>query len=355
MSTTSATPRAATGPGSLLRAELGRLRHRRLVLALVLLSAIALLGATAIVFATHDRDVAGARAEAQVVFDQSVAGQIEYNRQCRADPNVPDKEVNCPSEQIDPSQTAASFYRDPRLRADQGLPGFALGVGVGGALLMGLVGATAVGADWSSRAIVTLLTWQPRRLRFLATRLGAIAVAGAVLGVVGQLLGLALGALTVATRGTFAPSPAPLDAAFPSEGPGLVAAAHFWRDLVSLQGRGVLLMILAGVAAASIAMITRSTGGFLGVALGWFVIVEVAGQGLLASRAPALAQWTLTQNVTALLTPGGATIYAGDQMTYGVFTPREIHVSNLDALWHLGLLAVAVALVAAVLLRRRDL
>lgn len=354
MSPTSATPRAATGPGSLLRAELGRLRHRRLVLALVLLSAIALLGATAIVFATHDRDVAGARAEAQVVFEQSVADQIEYSRQCRADPNVPDKEMNCPSEQIDPSQTVASFYRDPRLRADQGLPGFALGVGVGGALLMGLVGATAVGADWSSRAIVTLLTWQPRRLRFLATRLGAIAVAGAVLGVVGQLLGLALGALTVATRGTFAPSPA-VDGGFASGGPGLVAAAHFWRDLVSLQGRGVLLMILAGVAAASIAMITRSTGGFLGVALGWFVIVEVAGQGLLASRAPALAQWTLTQNVTALLTPGGATIYAGDQMTNGNFTPREIHVSNLDALWHLGLLAAVVALMAAVLLRRRDL
>ena len=33
----------------------------------------------------------------------------------------------------------------------------------------------------------------------------------------------------------------------------------------------------------------------------------------------------------------------------------NIHVSNFDGFWHLGLLAVLVAVLAGVLLRRRDL
>lgn len=355
---TSPRPRAATGPGSLLRAELGRLRRRRLVGALLLLGLVALLVAAAIVFFTHDRDVAGAQAQARSELARQVNDQLMYAKQCRADPAASEAQKNeCPPETVDPSMTPAQFYQDPRLRADQGLPAFAIGIGVAGALLTSLVAATAVGADWSSRAIVTLLTWQPRRLRFLATRLGAVAVLAAVAGVLGQALGLGLGALTVATRGTFQATPPPEGGTHYGSGPGfaLIGPGHFWRDLVLLQGRGVVLMVLAGVIAASLATITRSTGGFLGVALGWLVIVEVAGQGLLASVAPRLTPWTLAQSVAALLTPGGQNVYVGDQFVNGVQTSGTIQVSNLDGFWHLGLVAVVVTVVAGLLLKRRDL
>ena len=351
--TTSARPRAATSAGSLLGAELGRLWHRRLVAALLLLGLAGLLAALAAVFFTHSRDVTAARAAAQVEYERQVRDQTAFAQQCRADPSVPEAEKDraCPPSQVDPSMTPDSFFSDPRLRADEGLPAIALGVGVAGALLMGLVAATAVGADWSSRAIITLLTWQPRRLRFLATRLAAISVLAVLVGVVGQAIGLGLGALTVATRGTFEAT-----ASRGEDGaPPAFVAGHLWRDLLLLQGRSLLLMVLAAVVAAAIATITRSTGGFLGVALGWFVVVEVAGQGLLASVSPGLAQWTLTQNVAALLLPGGSTVFAGEQVVNGVTTPRTIHLSNLDGAWHLGALALLVTALAALLLRRRDL
>jgi hypothetical protein len=213
-----------------------------------------------------------------------------------------------------------------------------------------------VGADWSSRAIVTLLTWQPRRLRFFATRLGAIALAAAGLGVLAQALGLGLTALTVSTRGTWQPTPAVPEGEF-SSGPsqGMIPPDHFWRDLLSLQGRGVLLMVLAAVIAASIAMLTRSTGGFLGVALGWFVLVEVAGQGLLSNLWPTFGRYTLIQNVAALLTPGGIEVFGGNRMVNGQQVSQTVQMSNLDGLLYLSLVAVAVSAVAAVLLRRRDL
>ena len=346
---TSVRPRAATSAGSLLRAELARLRHRRLVLALLLLGLVGLLAALAAVFFTHDRDLAAARASAKAHYNGQVRDQSAFAQQCRSDPTVPeaDKDRVCP-QVVDPSLSPEVFFRDPRLRADQGLTAIAVGVGVAGALLMGLVAATAVGADWSSRAIITLLTWQPRRLRFLATRFAAIGLLAVIVGVVGQALGLALGLVTLATRGTFEASPAE------AGGPPLIGASgHLWRDLVLLQGRGVLLMVLAAVIAAAIATITRSTGGFLGFALGWFVVVEVAGQGLLSSVSPALARWTLTQNVAARLTPGGTTVFSAASVD-GVATPTT-HLSNWDGAWHLAVLALLVSGLAGLLLRRRDL
>ena len=342
-------PRAATSAGSLLGAELARLRHRRLVAALLLLGLAGLLAALTAVFFTHDRDVAAARASAQTQYEQQVRDQATFAAQCRADPSVAeaDKDSACPQTK-DANLTPEAFFRDPRLRADQGLPAIALGIGVAGALLMGLVAATAVGADWSSRAIITLLTWQPRRLRFLATRFAAIGLLAVLVGVVAQTLGLGLGLVTVATRGTF-------DASRAEDGgpPALGAGSHLWRDLVLLQGRGVLLMVLAAVIAAAIATVTRSTGGFLGFALGWLVVVEVAGQGVLASIAPGLSQWTLTQNVAALLTPGGTTVFSAVPVD-GVAT-RTIHLSNWDGGWHLAVLALLVSGLAGLLLRRRDL
>ncbi len=345
-------PRAATGAGAPLRAELQRLRHRRLVVALLGFGLVLLLGAGAIVFATHGTDVAGARAKAQVEAQRAVVDQRAFREQCLADPTVPeaDREAACgPADGF--GLEASAFYQDPRLFADQALPGFAFGVAIVGALLMGLVGATAVGADWSTRAVITLLTWQPRRLRWLGTRLTAVALLAAATGVVAQALGLGLGALLVATRGTFAATPTGPD----SGGDAVLDQAHFWRDLVLLQGRGVVLVVVFALLAACLATVTRSTGGFLGVALGWFVGVEVAGQGLLVAYAPGLAQWTLTQNAAGLLTPGGVPIFLGEQVVNGSLQSTTRQLTNLAAFWHLGVFVLVAALAAGVLLRRRDL
>ncbi len=112
-----------------------------------------------------------------------------------ADPSIPqaDKDNGACGPEDAGAPTAQDLYQDPRLHADVGLPAIAIGVAVGGALVAALVGATGVGADWASRTIITLLTWEPRRIRLLARRHLAIALGVGAVGVVAQGVGLGLG------------------------------------------------------------------------------------------------------------------------------------------------------------------
>ena len=345
-------PRAATGRPQPLRAEIARLRHRRLVLVVVGLGFAALVAALVTVFFTHSTDVAGARAKAAVAAQAAGRDQAQYRQDCLADPTVPqaDKDAGVCGDPADADLRAEDFFRDPRLRADVGLPAIAIGVAVGGALVAALVGATAVGADWSSRTIITLLTWEPRRLRLLGRRYVAVAVVAAALGVLAQLVGLGAGAATVALRGTWDASPASGGEGMYVQ-PALIGASHFWRDLVSLQVRGVGLMVVVAVLAAAVTTVTRHTGGMLGLAFAWFAVAENAIRIVFAGRG--WGRWLVTENVIAYLTPGG------QRMGVGSAGPgqeqRTVLVSNLDALLYLGVITAVALVLAGVLLRRRDL
>src|SRR5690606_17959240 len=77
-------PGPATWRGSLLLAELGRLRHRRLVQALLLLGVLALLAGMAVTFATHSTDLSGARAEARQMAAQVASDNRRYEQECLA-------------------------------------------------------------------------------------------------------------------------------------------------------------------------------------------------------------------------------------------------------------------------------
>jgi hypothetical protein len=340
-------PLAASGPGHLLRAELGRLRRRRLVAVLLVVGAIGLLGSMALVYFTHSQDLAAARAKAQVQAQRDFTDQREFRQQCLADPRIPEADKAngaCGPTEPDPTM----YFSDPRLRADSGLPNIAIGIAVAGALLMALVGATAVGADWSSRAIVTLITWEPRRLRLFGTRLLAVGLLAAAVGVVSQAVGLGLGALAVAQRGTWSHQRS-------SEGYSsnpVINATHFWRDLVSLQLRGVLLVVVAAVLAAAVVMLTRHTGALFGLAFAWFVLAENAVRALFATRG--WPRWLLTENIIAFLLPGGQEMSTGG-VQFDQEPAKTVLVSNLDALAYLGILTAICVMAAAAVLRRRDL
>lgn len=353
-------PRAATGRPHPLRSELSRLRHRRLVLLVVGLGFAALVAAMVIVFFTHSTDVAGARQKATVAAQQAAADQAQYRQECLADPSIPQADKDngaCGPEDSGP--TAQDLYQDPRLRADVGLPAIAIGVAVGGALVAALVGATGVGADWSSRTIITLLTWEPRRIRLLGRRHLAIAIAVAAIGVVGQLVGLALGAVVVATRGTWDHLYGAASASVGYQPAPLIPAGHFWRDLVSLQVRGVVLMVVVAVLAAAVTTVTRHTGGTLGIAFAWFAVVENAVRIVFSQRG--WPRWLVTENVVAFLSPGGQRMIAGSPASGSGSSMgpddggRTVLVSNLDALLYLGVLTAVALVLAGVLLRRRDL
>jgi hypothetical protein len=344
-------PAAATRRGSLLGAELGRLRHRRLVSALMLLGLVALLAIMAVNFATHSTDVEAAHAAARQQAAQATAEQRAFEQQCRDDPNIPQSEKDngaCGPGTV----TEDVFFSDPRFRADRDLPVVPIGVGIGGALLAALLAATATGADWSSRSIVTLFTWEPRRLRFLGARLLAIALYVAAFGVVGQALALGLGSLTVQLRGTWEASPA-VDPQMGPSGNALLSPDRFWPELLTLQARTVVVMVAVALMSAALATVFRSTGGVLGVAFGWFAVVEIAVHAFFGNRG--IIRYMLTENLVAALMPGGSNVYIGDRVTSEGMMPNVVHLSNATGLAYLGVVALALCALAALLLRRRDL
>ena len=53
--------------------------------------------------------------------------------------------------------------------------------------------------------------------------------------------------------------------------------------------------------------------------------------------------------------PGGSTVYIGDRVTSEGMVPNVVHLSNATGLAYLGVVALALCALAAVLLRRRDL
>jgi ABC-2 type transport system permease protein len=346
----SSRPVAATSRGSLLASELGRVRHRRLVTALLLLGLVALLATMAAIFATHGTDVEGARATARQLAAQAAGEQRAFEQRCRDDPGIPQSEKDngaCDYGTV----TEDVFFTDPRFRADQGLPMLAIGVGVGGALLASLLAATATGADWSSRSIVTLLSWHPRRIRFFGTRLLAICLYVAGIGVVAQALALGLGSLIVQLRGTWQRSPR----SDPDAGPdgGVLAGDHLWSSLLSLQLRTVAVMVLVAIMAVALATVFRSTAGVLGVAFGWFAVVEVGVHALLGQRQ--VVRYMVTDNLAAALLPGGTDLYIGQVVTQDGVSAGVVHLSNGMGLAYLAVGAVLLCVLAALLLRRRDL
>lgn len=375
-----ARPAAAISRGHLLRAELRRLSHRRLVMVLSALAVVAVIGCMAIAFFAHSQDVVGARADAiaNAKSDRAVCLQENLAEPGPANPSTasPDDPGNAnpggPDGPVDPGTAEemcgpeitdlnqGGYFRDPRFLPDPGLAMTSVVVGVGGALLAALIGATGVGADWSSRAMITLLTWEPRRLRLLGTRYVAIAMVCSLLGLVLQGLGLALGALTVTLRGTWAGTTVPSSGMDGEPGSTLMLGADtFWRDLLSLQLRGVVLMALAGVLAAAITTLARHTGGLLGVLFGWFAVVETAVRAFGWERG--WDRWLLSSNIGAFLTPGGTKMQTGIRRVVpggqdaGGDEFRTVLVSNLDALLYLGCITAAFVLLAGLLLRRRDL
>ena len=65
-----------------------------------------------------------------------------------------------------------------------------------------LIGASLVGAEWQAGTITTLLTWEPRRSRVLGTKTVAAAAGAFVFVLVSNLVFLGLLALVAVTRGS---------------------------------------------------------------------------------------------------------------------------------------------------------
>jgi ABC-2 type transport system permease protein len=133
-----------------------------------------------------------------------------------------------------------------------------------------ILGASLIGADYPSRALTTLLTWEPRRPRVLASRAMACAAvtAAASLAVLALLL-LAL-----------------LPASF-AHGTGPAPTATWYVSTAGLAVRCALLAAAVSVIGVSVAAIGRSTAAALAGAAVYILVVERAAIGVV----PSLGRW----------------------------------------------------------------
>ncbi len=161
------------------------------------------------------------------------------------------------------------------------------------------IGAASLGADYSSRALATLLTWQPRRMRVLASRAAAAATVTLAASLAAQLLLVASLAPAVLAHGT---TTTPLRQWLPTTA---------WLSL-----RSALLAATMAVIGVALAAISRSTAAAIVGAAAYLVLLE---RTILATL-PSAGRWLLIGDSIAWVSgdpgihvagPSGTTPHAG--------------------------------------------
>ncbi|MCF6745242.1 hypothetical protein E9529_13355 [Blastococcus sp. KM273128] len=328
-------PVATRARGSLFRAEAHRFASRRFIQVLLGLALLGWLGAVVIGLLNHGEPTDADLAAATQQRDEFLAAEQEFRQVCEQDA----AQAGQPVDQFcGPALTASDvpvqdfLTTAPFDLASAGEAG-AIGFAAAAAVLAFLVGATWIGAEWSTRTIVALLFWVPGRLKVIGTKAAVLALAALALGVLAQLGWLAMAWVLDALVGTDDPLP-----------------DGFWSGLLGVQARGALLAVLVGLIGFGLANLTRNTGAALGVAFVYFAVVENA----LRIWDPMADRWLVVANSVALVAPGGFRIFDYSGSTSGV-EPASHLLTNL----HGGLVVAAFAAVVVGagtwLFARRDL
>jgi ABC-2 family transporter protein len=210
---------------------------------------------------------------------------------------------------------------DPRFRRKR-LEGVLHGVTGTLAIVGWALGASLVGAEFSTRSMTTLLTWERRRGRvFVAKSIAAVATTSLFALLVLMLIALAMWP-ALAFHG------APLR-------PNDPALASLAGDIA----RGVGLTALASGIGFAIATIGRNTAVALGVGFGYIVILE----NILGSSLERWRQWLILGNVIVLV--------SGNDEGGGDIPGRTV----VEAALFLTVVTVAMLAVAAGTFRTRDM
>jgi hypothetical protein len=167
------------------------------------------------------------------------------------------------------------------------------------------LGASALGADYTSRALTTLLTWEPRRRLVLASRACACALVTA---------GLTIALLLVLVA-----------ALLPSavwHGTGGNPDGAWYLSMAAMTLRCVLFTAAMSVVGVAAAAIGRSTvAAVVGIAL-YFLLFEFTA----VQVAPSFARWLLVTDAVSWIgqnphttagTPVGHTVVAGGLLIAG--------------------------------------
>ena len=211
---------------------------------------------------------------------------------------------------------------------------------LGGSLLLAfvgfLIGAGFVAAEFSSGSMANWLTFEPRRLRVFASKLGA-----AGLG----LLPIALAVLSVLAGGVWL-----IVGRFASTAG---TTSTVWGNLAQMGGRAVALALAAALAGAAMGVLFRHTAAVLGIAVGYLILVEGVFRQALQGAQP----WLLSLNFQAWLQHGAKyypQVCKTDAQGNYSCQPVETLLTFGHSSTYLGIMVVLIVGLAALVFRRRD-
>ncbi|MEO8475929.1 MAG: hypothetical protein ABI572_02620 [Actinomycetota bacterium] len=300
----------------LLAAEWLGFRSRKIVRWLMVLTLIGIVVAAIIAGSVSHKPAEADLARAQQLYETGLADCIRQDGFSSELPAGTSVEEYCRS------LFSESDYAPSGLRLD-GLDEIVLGAAFIVVLIGLVIGASMVGAAWQSGTITTILTWEPRRVRWFFARLavvglGATLVAAVLLTVLAFAIGLA-----TALRGTTATTT-------PWLADSALAIAR-----IAVVGGGVSMI------GAAVAMIGRHTAAALGAVFVYMAVLENIVRGL----RPGLGRFLLGDNIGVAVTATRTSLFQGESVF--VLTPQ--HGAVVIAVYVIVLVAAAM-----VLLRARD-
>ena len=330
----------------LFRAELARLFARRFT-RIGLVGLVVLLGIIAAsLFASNHKPTPADITSAQIQADQALT-QMNAEYQSCLDSQQPGGPATPDSAKFPPGFDCRQIVEHPPTEADflpssfnfaVSAPDLFRALGAMLALFGFAVGASFIGAEWSSGGVTNLLLWRPTRIPVWFGKL-----AGLLTGTLGVGVALSLvwygGLWLIADhRGTAAMTP------------GAV------RSLALTDARALALALAATVLGYAISALGRNTATALGVAVAWVVLFEIGLRiilGLLDVARP--ERWFLSTYVGAWLTK---TTHFVDHSMCGdgsvTCTPVEWSVSWPQSALVGGILVVVVVAASLYAFRRRD-
>lgn len=160
------------------------------------------------------------------------------------------------------------------------LPDILEGVSSITSILALVVGASVVAASWQTGTISTILTWEPRRLRWFAARVLVIVVG-----------------VSVTTLAILAFLSAGLAAAASIRGSTLGIDGAWWSDVLMTSLRVTAAAAISAVIGAAVAAVGRHTAAALGVVFVWTAVIE----GLIRGLRPLWSPWLLGDNLVSFL------------------------------------------------------
>lgn len=245
---------------SLYKAETRRLTKRRFTRFFVLGTLVVLAAIVVGMFVSNQQVTpqtrAAAEAEAEAGYQEALRYAAEEKTRCEAAPvagNPPCDQLYQPSR----DDYQAQWYMPATFTFREQFDDMVMALAALLAVMAFVIGASYVGAEWSSGGMMNLLLWRPQRLKVLGTKLGALLVTLTALTVVISAAWTGLFALVASMRGT-------LD--------GMTSGV--WQSFALMELRGLGLVLFAGAIGFGLASIGRHTAMALGAALGAVIVFQ---------------------------------------------------------------------------------